>query len=292
MSSATAPQLTATNATDAKGPALPVADGLVELAGNPLPVRFYGRRPARGAVPLVLHLHGGQFVSGGLDTGGLIAKLLAEAGAVVASLAYPLAPAHPFPQAIEAAHATLDWLFKRRSKLAGPGAELWIAGEEAGGNLAAAVALMTRDQDHPPLVGQILLSPMLDTCVATASARDANAGPVGCRWADGWHHYLSRPADATHPYAAPGQAMRLAGLPPTLLVTARDDVLRDETQAFAQRLREAGVPVRDAVIVSATGWPCSLLCPEERSRDTAAPWADEVREQVRQFFAERAAAPA
>ena len=286
MSSVIAPQQTATSAV------LHTADSQVELADRALPVRFYGRRPTRGAVPLVLHLHGGQFVSGGLDSGARIAKLLAEAGAVVASLAYPLAPAHPFPQAIEAAHATLDWLYKRRSKLAGPGAEVWIAGEEAGGNLAAAVALMTRDQAHPPLVGQILLSPMLDTCVATASARDAHAGPVGCRWADGWHSYLARPADATHPYAAPGQAMRLAGLPPTLLVTAQDDVLRDETQAFAQRLREAGVPVHNAVIESATGWPCSLMCPDAQHENGVLPWADAVREQVRQFFAQRPAAAA
>eukprot|EP01036_Dinobryon_divergens_P048208 gene48208-64682_t len=89
----------------APSPAQATVDGSIELAGSPLPVRFYGRRPSRGTAPLVLHLHGGQFVSGGLDSGRCMGTLLAQAGAVVVSVAYPLAPEHPFPQGLEAAWA-------------------------------------------------------------------------------------------------------------------------------------------------------------------------------------------
>ena len=248
----------------------------------PLGVRFYGRRSQRAgvALPLVVHFHAGAFVGGSLESGACIARLLADAGAVVMSLDYPLAPCHPFPQALEAGYAALVWAWKARGKLAGKGAPVFVAGEEAGGNLAAAVALMARDQQAPTLAGQILLSPMLDACMATASLRGAEAGPVGCTWADGWHDYLSRLDEAGHPYAAPGAAMRLASLPPTLLLTAQDDPFRDESLAYAGRLRSAGRVVQGTVLPGPTGWPGSYLQPA--SHDAA--WAPAVRQQFRELF--------
>lgn len=251
----------------------------IPFQGRALPARLY-RQASRGGAPLVLHFHAGSFVAGDLDSGALVASLLAEAGAAVVSIDYPLAPDAPFPAAVEAGHAALEWAWRKRNRLAGAVGGLWVAGEEAGGNLAAAVALAARDRQHPPLAGQILLSPMLDTCVATASLRKAQAGPVGCRWADGWHHYLSRPDDALHPYAAPGRALRLADLPPTLLITAEDDPLRDETQAYAERLREAGVAVEDALMAAPTGWPCSFM----EGRATEPAWAALLREAMRRFL--------
>ncbi|EWS58233.1 Carboxylesterase NlhH [Methylibium sp. T29-B] len=256
-------------------------------AGEPLKARVYGSRPRGRSAPLVLHFHGGAFVAGGLDSGATVAGLLAEAGAVVVSLDYPLAPAHPFPAAIEAGHAALTWMHRHRSRLAGQSATVWVAGEEAGGNLAAAVALMARDRRSPPLAGQILMSPMLDPCVATASLRDADAGPVGCLWADGWHQYLPGAADADHPYAAPASAMRLTGVPRTLLITAQDDPLRDEALAYARRLRDAGVEVDEAFLDQPTGWPCACKQPA----GAQAAWAPVVRGQF-QAFLQRAHAPA
>ncbi|MBA3597121.1 MAG: alpha/beta hydrolase [Methylibium sp.] len=256
-------------------------------AARSLPARIYGQRsrtaaPSNSASgrPLVLHFHAGAFVSGGLDSGELVAGLLAEAGAVVISIDYPLAPKQPFPAAVEAGHAALEWAHRQRGRLAGPAANLWVAGEEAGGNLAAAVAAMARDQQQPQLAGQILLSPMLDTCVATASLRKAQAGPVGCRWADGWHDYLAGPDDAIHPYAAPGRALRLAGLPPTLLITAEDDPMRDETHAYAERLREAGVIVEQALLPAPTGWPCAFM----QTPQAEPVWAAALRDRLRRFL--------
>ncbi|MES2401911.1 MAG: alpha/beta hydrolase [Pseudomonadota bacterium] len=252
-----------------------------------LNVRFYGRYDpsAAGPVPLVVHFHAGAFVAGSLEEGGCVPRLLAAAGAVVMSLDYPLAPANPFPQAIETGYAALAWAFKVRQKLAGKDAPVFVAGEEAGGNLAAAVALMARDRHEPELVGQILLSPMLDPCMATESLRCADAGPVGCTWADGWNKYLSRVDNAAHPYAAPGNALRLASLPPTLLLTAQDDPLRDEALAYADRLRVFGRLVHAAVLPGPTGWPVSYLEPADQACAEAA-WSAGVQKEFSDFFSE------
>jgi acetyl esterase len=247
--------------------------------GADVTVRIRGCASECSGGPLVLHFHAGAFVGGSLEGGTAIATMFTAAGAAVASLDYPLAPAHPFPQAAEAGYAALAWIDRQRKRLATRSAPLFVAGEEAGGNIAAAVAMMARDRNGPALAGQILLSPMLDMCVATASQRDAQAGPVGCVWADGWRAYLSCASDVTHPYATPGSSLRLAGLPPTLLVTAQDDPLRDETLAYARRLRGAGVSVEIHVLPITTGWPRSYLQPGD------APWSATLREHIQPFLA-------
>ncbi|WP_439519570.1 alpha/beta hydrolase [Hydrogenophaga sp.] len=246
----------------------------------PLVLRVWGQKTRGQAMPLVLHFHGGAFVSGNLESGACMAELLSSSGAVVASLDYPLAPAHPFPQAVEAGFSALEWLYKQRTRLAGSGAPLFVAGEEAGGNIAAAVALMVRDRGHPPLAGQILVAPMLNPCNATASLRATMGDATGCKWMDGWQQYLRGPMDAEHPYAVPGLAQRLAGLPSTLILTGTDDPMRDEALAYAERLREAGIDVHSNVMPAKTGWPDSLGDqPAE-----GCPCSVQVRAQVRAFF--------
>lgn len=131
---------------------------------------------------------------------------------------------------------------------------LFVAGEEAGGNIAAGVALMARDQYLTDLKGQILLSPMLDPCLATASFRKYCAESAVQTMSDGWQHYLGECAGFTHPYAAPALCTRLAGLTPTLLVTSAQCPMRDETQAYAERLRQAGVKVQSHVLPGKAGW--------------------------------------
>ena len=265
--------------------ALPVPVQTLSVPGQPpLELRVWGRKVRGQVSPLVLHFHGGAFVSGDLDSGACLAELLTSAGAVVATLAYPLAPAHRFPEAVEAGYRALEWLHKQRTRLAGTGAPLFVVGEEAGGNLAAAVALMVRDRAHPPLAGQILVSPMLDPCNATASLRETLGAATCCKWIDGWQQYLRGPMDAEHPYAVPGRAQRLAGLPPALILTGSDDPMRDEALAYAARLREAGIPVVSELLPPGTGLPDSLAEPP-----TECPCASEVRGHLRAFF--QAAAP-
>ncbi|QHE86487.1 alpha/beta hydrolase [Hydrogenophaga sp. BPS33] len=253
----------------------------VSLPGTPpLSLRVWGKKTRGHVLPLVLHFHGGAFVAGDLDSGACMAELIASTGAVVASLDYPLAPTHRFPDAVEAGYAALAWLYKQRTRLAGNGAPLFVAGEEAGGNIAAAVALMVRDRAHPPLAGQILVAPMLNPCNATASLRQSLGEATGCKWSDGWQQYLRGPMDAEHPYAVPGLAQRLAGLPPTLILTGADDPMRDEALAYAERLRDAGIDVRSSVVQTATGWPDSLgVQPPGHC-----PCAAQVHTRLRAFF--------
>lgn len=245
-----------------------------------LPLRLRGSKPRGAVVPLVLHFHGGAFTAGGLDSADCMAQLFAGSGAVVASLAYPLAPAHRFPDAVEAGYATLEWLYRERAKLAGKGAPVFLAGEEAGGNLAAAVALVARDRGHPPLAGQVLVSPMLDPCAATSSLRETLGPATCCKWAEGWHQYLRGPMDAEHPYAVPARAQRLAGLPPALVLTGGDDPMRDEALAYAARLRDAGIAVTTGVLPPYTGWPDAL----GRPPDEPCACGGEVQRYLRGFF--------
>ncbi|MFD2265181.1 alpha/beta hydrolase [Lacibacterium aquatile] len=247
-----------------------------------LPVRVYRHADTKRAAPLVFHLHGGAFTGGSVASGEQIASLLAEAGAVVISVGYPVNTCEcPFPYALQATFHALNHLHKNRTNWVAKKSGLYVAGEEAGGNIAAGLALMARDQHEPLLAGQILLSPMLDPDLATKSFRQAQAGAGGCKWADGWNSYLGTVDKALHPYAAPANASRLAGLPPTLILTCPDDPMRDESLRYADRLRKSGVYVQDQIVTSADHWPEAL------SQDTTgeADWAPLVQRRFTEFFA-------
>jgi acetyl esterase len=249
----------------------------LRIEGAPaLPVRIH--RTDSPAAPLVLHLHGGAFL-GSLESGRAVSTLLADAGAEVVSADYPTGHDNPFPCALQAVYSALSWAY--RSCAFGKNRKFIIAGEDAGGNLAAGLALMARDQQVPPLAGQILLSPMLDPCLATRSIRQADAGSVGCKWAEGWHHYLGSADKASHPYAAPLGSSRLAGLPPALILTADDDPMRDESLSYARRLRDSGVDVEDHVLPGPTDWPDALHRPVRAEL----PWVAAVRALFAGFFA-------
>jgi acetyl esterase/lipase len=222
---------------------------------KPLDVRVY-EGPCRGkAPPLVLYLRGGAF----LDTEREeqerpIARALAESGAVVLEADYSSQSQNAFPKVLECAFGALNCLSSRRKQLGGAKSPLLVVGEEAGGNVAAGVALKARDLLPGELDGQILLSPMIDPMMATTSFRNADGIGMRERWADGWANYLASARNLFHPYAAPCQCTRLSGVAPALIVTAEDDPLRDETLGYAKRLRSAGVPVRQHVFPAGSGW--------------------------------------
>jgi acetyl esterase/lipase len=234
----------------------------------------------QAGAPIVLHLHGGAFTAGCARSGTAVATLLAEAGTTVIMTDYPLAPANPFPAGIDHVFRVLKLIDSKRSNWEQRKSPLLIAGEEAGGNLAAAAAMMARDQRTPHIAGQILIAPMLDPSMGTGSMRAAEAGPVGCCWADGWRKYLGSASKADHPYASPVNASRLAGLAPALIVTAQDDLMHDEALAYAERLRAAGVITTSAELTAPTGWPATL---QARSVPPA-PWVDALRDQFLRFL--------
>jgi len=255
-------------------------DETLALEGAELAIRVYAGGPVLLDTPLILHLHAGSFVSGSLEMGQTVSTLLAEAGAVVLSADYPLAPRSVFPKALDLLFQALTLVSRKRGKWAGRKSPLFVAGEEAGGNLAAGLALMVRDQRSPALAGQILLSPMLDARLATESVRKAAAGPVGCKWADGWHQYLGTADKACHPYAAPLGCSRLNGVAPALIVTAEDDPMRDESIAYAKRLRACAVSAQDYVLPAPTDWPCTLA----EAESLEAGWAGSLRERFAEFL--------
>jgi acetyl esterase len=227
------------------GPAAPVAavgDRLVPGPAGELPVRVYtpeGEPP----FPIVVWFHGGGWVVGSLDTYDPLCRALAAAvPAVVVSVGYRLAPEHPWPAAVEDAYAATLWASRNAAELGGAQHRLAVAGDSAGGNLAAVVALGARDRGGPAIAFQLLVYPALDAAGDTGSWRDHADGfhltAAGMRWY--WDHYLGG-ADGTAPDASPLRAAFLGGLPPALVIVAEHDVLRDEGEAYAARLAGAGV---------------------------------------------------
>ncbi len=223
-------------------------DDLLPAGDGVMPVRVYKAATRRPQAPVVLHLHGGAFTGGSLESGALVSQLLAEAGAVVVDVDYPTGVDQVFPTALKAIDALLQGIYKSRSRLSGRRSPVLVAGEEAGGNLAAALALMARDQGHGKLAGQILLGPMLNPCLGTASLRRAEAGDGECRWTHGWRAYLGQCEDGDHPYAAPACTNRLAGLAPALVLSVAGHPLNDESRRYAAALREHGGAARELTL--------------------------------------------
>ena len=222
-----------------------------KVATGPVSVRVYqGADYAKGA-PILLYFHGGAFLETGLGPCPL-AETLAETGVIVAVPDYNAPAGGVFPKPLEVGFSVFSYLAKKRAGLGDRKSPLLIGGEEAGGNIAAGVALKARDHFADELDGQVLISPLLDPFMGTASFRNAEAIGMRERWADGWSHYLS--GGVCHPYAAPSLCSRLSGVAPALVLSAADDPLLDEAQAYAGRLKAAGVKVRQCVLPAGTGW--------------------------------------
>ncbi len=235
--------LAAANAASPE-PVARVEERRVPGPAGEIPVRLYapeGQRP----LPLVAYFHGGGFVICSLDTHDNVCRRLAnESGCAVVSVDYRLAPEHRYPAAPEDCFAVLRWLAEKGGELGGDPERIAVAGDSAGGNLAAVVALMARDRGGPALRHQLLVYPVTDHCFETASYLENAEGYLlttrMMRWF--WGHYLEDPARGAEAYASPLRAPDLSGLPPATLITAEFDPLRDEGDAYAGRLREAGVP--------------------------------------------------
>ena len=221
----------------------------LKLAGfeGPLAGRLY-RAAADGRRDLlIVFFHGGGFVDGDLDEADGFLRRLADATGypVVLSATYTLAPVKPFPAAVEDAHAVLGWATKHKAKLGWTGKRMLVAGIEAGGNVAAVAAMMSRDRGAPQLAGQILIMPMLDPGLSTCSMREMPTCADEARVVDdcvaAYRGYLPHAADRSHPYASPLQSSRLKRLPPALILSTDDDPLRDEAEAYGAMLIGAGV---------------------------------------------------
>ena len=222
-----------------------VRDHRVPVAGADIAVRCY--TPAGSApFPALVFFHGGGWVIGDIDThDGICRSLANHAGCVVASVDYRLAPEHRYPVAAEDSFAATKWVVEHAAALGVDPRRVAVGGDSAGGNLAAAVSLMARDRSGPALCLQLLVYPVTRHAFDTPSYKDNADGYMltraGMEWF--WAHYLGPQGDGRQSYASPLDASSLEGLPPALVMTAEYDPLRDEGEAYADRLRRAGVAV-------------------------------------------------
>jgi acetyl esterase len=222
-----------------------VEDRIIPGPEGEIPVRIY-RPEGDGPLPALVYFHGGGWVIGNIQTHDAVARSLTNgAQCVVISVDYRLAPEHKFPAAAEDAYAATRWVAENAAAIGVDPARIAVGGDSAGGNLAAVVALMAKERGGPPLVYQMLIYPVTDFNLETASYQQNAEGYLLTKrsmiWF--WNHYLRDESDARDPHASPLQAADLSGLPPALVITAEFDPLRDEGAAYAERLRQAGVPV-------------------------------------------------
>jgi len=221
-----------------------VANLTIPGPGGELPLRVYRPASAR-PLPALLYFFGGGWVLGTIDTADGVSRSLANSsGALVAVVGYRLAPEHPFPAAVDDCYAAVRWVAGHAEEIGADPARLVVGGDSAGGNLAAAVALRAR-ADGPALAGQLLVYPNTDQLADDRSMRAADDPFLFNRRSVAWYrrHYLANPDDAADPLASPLRAESLAGLPPALVITAEYDPLRDQGEAYAHRLADAGVQV-------------------------------------------------
>jgi acetyl esterase len=211
--------------------------------GYQVPVRIY-TPPGAGPFPVLSWFHGGGWVIGNLETADPTARhLTVQTGCVVVSVDYRLAPESKFPVPFDDCYAATEWIAKNAASINGDASRIAVGGDSAGGNLAAGVAIAAKERGRLRLAFQLLVYPVTARDYETASyKRNANGYSLtmdGMKWF--WDHYLSSDADAENPYAAPMAAKDLSGLPPALVITAEFDPLCDEGEAYAARLKAAGV---------------------------------------------------
>lgn len=224
-----------------------IEDRVIAGPGGDLPLRIYWPDEA-GPLPILIGIHGGGWIRGDLDTYDATCRALCrQAGCLVVSVDYRLSPEARFPAALDDVEAALHWVANHAAELGGDPGRVAVGGDSAGGNLAAALALRNRDRGGPPIAFQLLVYPVTERNFETDSYRENAEGYFLTRDAMRyyWDLYLSDPADALNPYAAPLRAPDLTGLPPALVITAEFDPLRDEGRAYAARLQAAGVPVEE-----------------------------------------------
>lgn len=221
-----------------------VEDVQIPVDGSEITLRLYTPE-GEGPFPVIMFFHGGGWVLGDLEIVDPICRSLANSTeCLVVSVDYRLAPEYKFPVGIEDCYAATKWAAENIANYNGEPNRIATCGDSAGGNLAAVIPLMAKDRGGPNISYQIILYGVTDFSFSTNSYLENGKGcyleTTAMRWfAD---QYLNNDEEKSHPYASPILAEDLTGLPPALIFTCEYDVLRDEGEAYAARLKEAGVP--------------------------------------------------
>lgn len=222
-----------------------VSDRTIPGPDGDIPIRIY-LPESEEPFPVTMFFHGGGFVSGGLDSHDQLCRELASTvGTAVVAVDYRLAPEHPFPAAVEDAYAATEWVAENAGTFGGDTDHLAVAGDSAGGTLAAAVAHMARDRNGPKLAYQLLLYPSVSPDPDWDSIEENGEGyfitSEDLEWFD--ELYFEDDDDRRDAYGSPLLADDFEGLPPATVVTGGFDPLRDEGVAYVEQLEEAGVNV-------------------------------------------------
>jgi len=222
-----------------------VSDRVIPGPAGDLPVRVY--RPDGAPRPVFVYLHGGGWTLGDLDTHDTMCRRLSlAADCMVVSVAYRLGPEDPYPAPMDDVVAAVRWVADHAAEVGGDPTRLALGGDSAGGNLTAGAVIRLRDEGGPQVALQALIYPATLPQFEMLSFYE-NAEGYFLTTADVvwfWNNYLGPdPSTRTDPYACPGIAPDLAGLPPAVIITADFDPLRDDGDTYAIKLRNAGVPV-------------------------------------------------
>ncbi|WP_235615857.1 alpha/beta hydrolase [Brevibacillus reuszeri] len=199
-----------------------------------------------GPFPLFVYYHGGGWVIGSIEMTDASCRMIAnQTGRIVVSVDYRLAPENKFPVPVEDCYAALQWVHEHAADINANASNIAVGGDSAGGNLAAVVAMKARDEGGPAISAQVLIYPVTNLDYNTGSYEAFQKGFGLDRELMKWfgNHYIARQEDQTNKYVAPLLADDVSKLPPAFVITAENDVLRDEGLAYAERLREAGVTV-------------------------------------------------
>ncbi|MEA3131340.1 MAG: acetyl esterase, partial [Paraburkholderia sp.] len=221
---------------------LEVTDVQIEGHAQDITLRLY-RQAEKTALPVLLYFHGGGFTKGSIDLADYAARYFAEhLPALVVSVGYSLAPQFPFPAAPEDAHRAALWVQTRARAFGGNSKKVGVAGHDAGGQLANCLAFIARDRGDVRIAAQALFGPMLDPSLTRLGDEQRLGSDITAKeCAACYRAYLPQASQRMHPYAAPLESSRLAGLPATLIVTAQNDVLHVEAEKYASSLIDAGV---------------------------------------------------
>ena len=229
----------------APDPVAHIQDSAIASPAGDIPIRIY--TPAGdGPFPILVYFHGGGWVIGDRDTHDVpCCNLANRAGCVVVSVDYRRAPEYKFPAAPQDCLAATRWAATNAAEINGDRSRIAVGGDSAGGNLAAVVAQMARDEGGPAMVGQLLIYPVTDYYLPAKPSYIENGDGYLLTRDDMiyfWGHYLNTPTEADNPYAAPLRAADLSNLAPAFVLTMEFDPLRDEGEHYAEQLKAAGVP--------------------------------------------------
>jgi acetyl esterase/lipase len=220
------------------------------ISANGQQVKLYVMKPAHttGTPPVLLFIHGGVWIAGNFENHKrLVRDLVVGSGAAAVFVEYTPIPDAVFPTQVEQNYAAAQWVAQHGAEIGVDGSRMAVAGNSVGGDMSAALTLMAKDRGGPHLRLQVLLIPATDTNFETQSYQDFDTGRFLPRafMQFGWNIYAPDEKTRNNPYAVPMRATleQLHGLPPALVITAENDPLRDEGEAYARKLKEAGVPV-------------------------------------------------